>query len=425
MEQKPAGIKLIAIALLPIFLHLTLFSIDILKNSPVLIGRLDLAVFVLFIVYLCGLILTLQYKKYFMHLVLIMYSLFCAIIVIDLFFKFSLNLPYAPVHWIADAGEGLMPGITGRIEFSINKYGLRGPQTGFREAEIKILTVGGSAVECYTVTDKLTWPWLLQYKLALRLGKRVYVGNAGKSSSFTLNHIYLLENYQLAPKFDWVILLAGVNDMGRLVQGDYASRKPFIPQETFEYRWKNSPYYRNLAFFQRIGRKYRAISNGQVLQDPAGGCYIAMRIKRRIFLANNPITSIPSSRIEQGLLTYKENLRKIIALCRKRNQNLVMVTQPALWQKNLPENLQNLLWEQTTDGAATAELLETLLKAYNQAMLEVCSQENIPCIDLASMLENDQSLFYDDCHFNIHGCEVASEIIAREMLRLLARQKGA
>ena len=54
-----------------------------------------------------------------------------------------------------------------------------------------------------------------------------------------------------------------------------------------------------------------------------------------------------------------------------------------------------------------------LVDAYNRAMIEVCRDEGVDCIDLASLLPKDTSVFYDDFHFNIPGCEKIANILTR------------
>ena len=65
-----------------------------------------------------------------------------------------------------------MPGIQGQIKLSVNRYGLRGPDTILEDNDLNILCVGGSTTECLYVSDESTWPWRLQNKLEVELEKR-------------------------------------------------------------------------------------------------------------------------------------------------------------------------------------------------------------------------------------------------------------
>ena len=95
-----------------------------------------------------------------------------------------------------------------------------------------------------------------------------------------------------------------------------------------------------------------------------------------------------------------------------------MLTQPTLYQNNLSKELDALLWEHVGGSAYTTEILEEIMLAYNQTLIEVCKEEGVPYIDIASILPKDKSVFYDDCHFNISGCEMVSEIVFEKIIKL-------
>lgn len=109
----------------------------------------------------------------------------------------------------------IMPGIQGESRFFINEHGLRGdpfsPDQGYR-----ILAVGGSTTECLYLDQTEAWPRLLQERLNAGSGRRVWVGNVGKSGQMTRNHLVQVETLtRQYPRIDAVLLLAGVNDLMR------------------------------------------------------------------------------------------------------------------------------------------------------------------------------------------------------------------
>jgi lysophospholipase L1-like esterase len=316
------------------------------------------------------------------------------------------------------AADGVMPNVSGKIEFSANKYGLRGPEVDMDRVDFRILVVGGSTAECRYITDKLSWPWKLGDKLSPRLGKKVFVGNAAKSGDFTLNHIEVLKNYPWVDKFDLVIVLCGVNDMGTLLRNNYHRRAKGIIL-----KYKKMIYYRELRLYYLLQSfLYPALSEGAIVQGSSGSYYVGLRQIRKMALDNRTIRDEPKN-LQEALDIYKDNLREIIYLCKKRNQRILMLTQPSMWRDNLPQGLGNLLWEHVDQKSAySAEVLEQVLRAYNIAMLDVCKEEGVSCIDLDTLLVKDTSVFYDDVHFNIPGCNRVSEILSDEICELLKSQ---
>ena len=44
-----------------------------------------------------------------------------------------------------------------------------------------------------------------------------------------------------------------------------------------------------------------------------------------------------------------------------------------------------------------------MMKLFNDEMLQVCKERNIPCYDLASQFPHDRKYFYDLAHFTDAG----------------------
>ena len=419
--KRPAA-PLLLIGLLPVVAHVAVCGVQTLQQGKMLFRVGDLTVFVLMVAYLVGLLLTATDRRRFARLTLIAYSVLLPILLCEGLVRVLYPLPPARVPWkpmrlTRQPLAGAMPGISGTIEFSVNRYGLRGPSDlDLDVADFRILTVGGSTTECFYVSDQSSWPWRLQDLLSERLGKTVFVGNAGRSGHFTLHHAYLLKHYELTSEFDWVVLMCGINDMGRLLRSDYAERQSKVPEEALT-TLRSHPfdfYYRRSALWSLCGSSLESPERsgpgkGEVVQDPKGEWYIRARRTRRRALERGAVTETPAG-LPVHLSLYRQNLLRIIAACRERSRKLVMLTQPAMWSKELSPELRALLWQHTSENAAyAAEVLEQILDSYNLAMIEVCQEEQIPCLDLASKLPKDITVFYDDCHFNVSGCQKVAE----------------
>ena len=192
MKSKYRNISIILIALVPVFIHILLLGISFKNNAYTPTGKFDLLIFLIIFIYLLIISFICHYKK--TLFVLFVYSIILAFIFVEINLQFlNLNSRFVsrPIHRISYAAPGVMLGISGKIELTVNQYGLRGPKEDFRKADFKILAVGGSSTECLYVTDKLTWPWRLQDKLSRRLSQHVFVGNSGRSGHLTLTHLYL------------------------------------------------------------------------------------------------------------------------------------------------------------------------------------------------------------------------------------------
>lgn len=334
--------------------------------------------------------------------------------------------PWLPVTQVTTAAD-TMPGISGRIVLTVNPdLGLRAPLEGFESADLRILCLGGSTTECLYVTDEQTWPRLLQNSLSRRLGLRVFVGNGGRSGHFTLHTIEKIKHYSALDRFDLILIMNGINDMGTLLFDDYETRATAVPDEAllrnpFQKR-REGPYYSRSRLVSELdhatrlrGWEKQARDNSNaVVQDGAGEWYVHARKLRTETLRVSARDSMPE-KTDAALNRYRANLREIIELCRAKGKPVVFITQPTIYAEELSKEHSALLIggvNREFGFAYTERVLTRVMNAYNDVLLETCADQNIECIDLAALLPKDTSVFYDDCHFNTSGCQKVAAILA-------------
>lgn len=423
---KPGRERVISLVMpvflfLPVFLHCALLTVTVYAEGQFEFGRIDLFIFLLVICYLgLGAIFIRRHDRGILYLV-VSYSVLLSLVVFEVFSALSGigaspgRVPWRPIRVVSTAAN-TMPGIHGEIRFSINSMGLRGPGIYPPSRSDRILCIGGSSTECSYVSDEKSWPWLLGARLSEALDRPVFVGNAGKSGHFTLHHEYQLSHYEYADRFEWVVVLCGINDLGALLRNRYAQRAKRVPKEALVDSYRIGAYYRRLSVANVLYRfQERFLSpvydpESQLIQDPGGQGYADIRRKRKRLLAKNTIRSIPPG-LPAALNRYGRSLFRIIEVCKRNKQNVLFLTQPTMWYGDMPEELGDLLWQHTPSGAYPPGLLAEMMERYNKRLMEVCKESGIDCIGLSSMLPKDTSVFYDDCHFNVNGCRMVADIL--------------
>jgi lysophospholipase L1-like esterase len=332
-----------------------------------------------------------------------------------------------------------MSGVSGLSSFHINSEGMRGDEFDNRYT-YKILTVGGSTTICFYLDDSETWPYLIQQKLQSG-NNYVFVGNVGKSGHQTRDHIHqiriLLEQYR---SIDMVILLIGANDSGLRLQSD----ESFIPYDYnnadqtyiilekafavspgiqfYDFPSYYLPLYKKSGLY-RLSRKAknRFVKRG-IIQDEGGYYYNwARRNRKNCKLIKNVLPDITD-----GLEEYSRNINTIIDIVQDKSVRLLMLTQPVLWDDSLPEKLEDLLWLGGVGGGGgmvgkadfyySASVLSEAVDMYNKTLLNICKKREIECIDLASLLPKDKTVFYDDMHFNESGAKKVADIVSQYLL---------
>jgi GDSL-like Lipase/Acylhydrolase family len=412
---------LLFLLLLPVLLYAVVMIVSVQRRGPLMFARSDLVLLLLTLTYCCAGMWLFACKPsiYLARVLALVYSVLifgvCGEVAVRLIRPRLQDIPWVPMHAVYVPSADL-PGIKGPIEFTVNDLGFRGPSVRLEDVDLRIMCVGASTTECMYQTDKRSWPWQLQDKLAQRLGKAVLVANVGKSGHITLNHDYLLKHYRLAPRFEWVVLLCGQSDMVVMMSvRNYEARTRIFEATTLRnYSGTDSTlaYYRDLALTQWW---WEALGKGPIppgiTLDTAGLWVEKERQNRLEALRKNTIKEVPCDELQKALATYKENLDRIVSTCSSQGQRLVVVTQPTIYRKDLPEKLERLTWSYRSDGAFATPVLEQLMDAFNRATIELCKERGVDCIDAAPVLPKDSTSFIDDVHLTDLGCDTVSDLV--------------
>jgi hypothetical protein len=327
-----------------------------------------------------------------------------------------------------------IPGIVGLSRVTVNSVGIRARELNpDLRREYRMLAIGGSTTECLFLDDSKTWPFLVQEFLhETRDGRRVWVGNIGKSGTNTRDHIlqlkHLLSQY---PRMDRLLMLVGINDLNwRLRKGD---KNVFSEAAQLEHAFAVLPtsdpwafaivpgdayWYKRTAVYGLL-REVRAELEGHVhvpdwREDPAGHFYERRRAER----ANRVRTLDALPDLSFALSQYHEALDGIVDLARARGSTIALMTQPTMWRDGLDLAAEALLWNGWSEEANVYYSVRALaagMALYNQELLQVCESRGIDCLDLASRVPRNSEIFYDDAHYTEKGAWFVARIIGEHL----------
>jgi len=369
------------------------------------------------------------------------FALFFAVAAAELVLRLTLPEVNGYYVWwpslrrIFQVEEGLMPGIDGPTLFQVNSQGFRGDEIS-EEDDYRVLCVGGSTTECLFLDQPDAWPEGVERLLnARQQALRVWVGNAGKSGLNTRDHIVQLKKILPPhPEVDAVVLMIGVNDMmlrlsrdakydPDFMQGEGA--EDFILPRSFQMlpldREGRKLSYQKTALWRLASRVKDALFQSNKVQDNAGSNIKYWREHRRTAPAFRD--RLPD--MTPGLEEYRRNIRELIRLCRDHGARPIFMTQPAVWRADLAPELLDTLWlggigdYMETPGCTyygPPALIEAM-GMYNDALKEVCAEEEVDCYDIAGDLPCDPTFFYDDVHFNTAGGRRVAELFGEYLLQ--------
>ncbi len=318
-----------------------------------------------------------------------------------------------------------MPGISDTSVFSVNSMGFRGSEYSQGD-QMRILVLGGSTSECLYLDDDEAWPAVLEEILNQYSGDgSIWVGNGGRSGYSSRHHVLqAIHLFPQHPEMDLIVIMAGVNDFLRFLEGRENYNPVWEENEYLEKTFLVVPRNRYPAWFRRTAvwhlgrlafRNMKSSFADENIQDESGDIYSKWRMARltaRKSLDNLPDLSVPLSE-------YEENLRRITTHARKSKMKILFIDQPVLWIANLEARLDSLLCA-GSDGDRipesayySAAALESGMLQFNDVMRKVAVEEKTGFLSISDSLPKSDIVFYDDMHFNEYGSAMVAKIVAR------------
>ncbi len=297
------------------------------------------------------------------------------------------------------------------IKVTSNSLGFRGkePPADF-DNWLTIVAVGGSTTECHYLSDDRTWPARLEKLLVDRLQK-VWVNNAGLDGQSTFGHHLLFEQVLSNLRPDYLLLLVGLNDVGREDLNDFDAAARVESQ-----RWHDRLIAASelLSTAQALYRTYRAFHLGVVHEwtldlhaapigqfDPA---------KTAAMLAEHSARYVPK---------FAARLRTLIEASRGAGIEPILITQPVLFGDLTDPSTGVRIRDQLHGDIAACDHW-SILELYNDATRALGRAAKIHVIDLARALPKDSALYYDWLHYTNAGAERVAEIVAQNLTQFLA-----
>jgi hypothetical protein len=293
-------------------------------------------------------------------------------------------------------------GVQGESRYTTNAFGIRGGPLPSSRAVERTLCVGGSTTECAYLDDDETWTHLLMTELAARSGRPAWVGGLGIAGYTTFEHLDFLRSSAMVRGFDRVILLVGINDFVRVLNGSLEMGPPPL--------WRRSPLL-GMALTSLKRRSLHTLLYDA--EDPTGANVEARRRIRR--QAGTRITP-PDLRL--ALRDYEERIAGLAAACRRRRVRCLFATQPVLWRSDLGPGERDSLWMGSDETGRFYDpgALRHGMDLYNTTLLATCSRLSLDCVDLSAAMSGRGELFYDDCHYTEAGARELAHLLAGHLL---------
>ncbi|MBX3414081.1 MAG: redoxin domain-containing protein [Pirellulales bacterium] len=289
---------------------------------------------------------------------------------------------------------------------SYNSLGVRAAEMPPRDSSRRILTLGGSSTECLYLENEQTWPQLLERQLNGSESGDYWVGNVGKSDCTTADDLAFLEKSVLAASVDTVLLMVGMDDLWHTL-----TERPIESPQPPD--WYRSP---TVALFEESPSTEDSAESSEA--ERARDDYFWARRRDSTF----PPPPATKPDFVAAVEAFRQRVEKIAAWGKSHGVQVVFVTQPVLWDKDISQAARKHLTLAQVNPVGkewtflTADNLRPLIDRYNDVLRAVSQETGTKCIDLAAEMTGHEFFFEDDFHFNAEGCQRAARLLAEQLL---------
>ncbi len=338
--------------------------------------------------------------------------------------KLTNNLPN--LRFTLNPAYKILPGLDQQISFTTDAMGFRTTKpvdyAHKKENATRIITIGGSTTESFYIDDQKTWPALLEKYLDKYFESQssVEVINTGRAGEYANQHLAKMKEYlKFSP--DIYVVLLGFNDMTSYFRGLYRDNVVGVKK----IRSGLDEFYDSFKELARSTRTYRLFSLSYNIifnqksfptMDPRG--QVVQALRERVKSAR--VVDLPLENIGADT-KFKGAVADIANFCVSEKIKCVLMTQPTIYFDKMPAELEGMIGfapELSGSKFSTGQLAKTM-DDYNSVLLNSTVNEYVHVLDLAKELPKDQSVFYDDVHFNNFG----SEKVAKKLFEFILKEK--
>lgn len=367
-------------------------------------------------------------KKNLLKFLIAIFAIFVSLVLVEILLHKFYSLRYGYQYYLwppyttrsVTAPPDVFPGVSGTKRFLINSIGMRGDEPSYDD-KMRILALGGSTTESGELDETETWPYLLQKKLNEDSEQKIWVGNAGRRGSTTRDNILQFKYFVSQIKnIDTIILLPGINDFMLSISTEY---KPFDLKSIdnpsasqMDHAFSVHPYssygFKGTAIWSLIKQAKVATIGRKLIEDNEGKSQTFWRDKRQN--AKEILDQLPD--LTKALNEYETNLNMTIDMTKSVSPRIILLTQPTIYKDEMPQAELVILWFGCIDQEGwkcySPKVLKEGMEKFNERTLDVCKKRNVECIDLATTLPKNTSIFLDDVHFNENGSREVAKIIS-------------
>lgn len=319
-----------------------------------------------------------------------------------------------------------------RVRFDVNADGERGRAVRKDEAGLfRVLTVGGSSVECFALNEQASWPGALERILNapknLRVlgARRVHVGNIGRSGVSSRHLDVILE--RVLPQYGRlavIVIMVGGSDVFQwfeegapptLASTPLSANEVFAVHPERPFGW-NPRQWATIELARRLRRRWlRPLE----VREQAGKWLPAARTMRAE--ARDVRTRLPDP---SGLLdSFEFHFRRVLGRARAHADRVIVLRQPWFEKEYTAEEAAcfwhggvGKAWKQTVTTYFSLDVVNQVVHLLDSRAARVAEELEVEHRNLRSVLAPSLENYYDYMHYTSAGAAVVAREVAAALL---------
>lgn len=303
--------------------------------------------------------------------------------------------------------------------FRVDEDGFLLPNNNHENPDFKIVFIGGSTTECMYVSEDKRFPYLVGTLLEDRTDWKINTYNSGASGNSSIHSLDILLNKIIPMNPDVVVFMHAINDYAILaydhtywpvgtprseviIINDYF---PKIPEETFIWHLKSLVRMTYPNMYQRLH-----ILKNNFKKEPIEREHWDEWHGRRHYIKDRDFEFMQKE--------FRWAIQMLVTASKSHNIIPVLMTQ-ANRLKDDPDPFIIKNVAPITDHDISYEIFKQEYDTFNQIVREVALSNNIPLIDLAKLVPQENDYMYDVVHLNDNGSIFIANIIQEHLIKIL------
>lgn len=302
----------------------------------------------------------------------------------------------------------------------IDNNGFILPHNNHDNPDKKIFFIGGSTIECLYVNENNRFPVLVEQIIEEKTGKFINVYNAGFSGNSSIHSLDILLNKIIPMDPDVIVISHAMNDWAILAFDQTywpvgTSRSELITINDYFPNIKEESFIGYIKgmirlVFPHIYQKLFEIKE-KIINQSINDKEIDEWAGRRHLLQNRDLDFMQKQ--------FRWALQLLVVTAKTYDIQLVLMTQANRFKESPDEGIIESMAPVLNSGI-TYEVFKEEYDIFNDIVRDIAKINEIPLIDLATLVPQDKEYMYDVMHYNDNGSKFVSKIIAEKLIDFMS-----